>query len=113
MRKKEFGITETLLSLNNCTLLLIYFSDTSSVDQRHSCIQEDSDTQQTEQERVTDMVTAASPSRETADALAGLEVTTESLSDPSIPEVQGTSSEPSRSADITEEETSETAGPDS
>lgn len=89
--------------------------DTSSFDQRHSSLEreEDSDTQQTEQEHVTDMITTASPSREAADTLVGLEVTTESLSDPSIPEVQDTSSEPSRSADITEEQTSETAAPDS
>ncbi|XP_076577681.1 Golgi reassembly-stacking protein 1-like [Chaetodon auriga] len=89
--------------------------DTSSVDQRYSSLEreEDSDTQQTEQEHVTDMITTASPSRETADTLVGLEVTTESLSDPSIPEVQDTSSEPSRSANITEEQTSETAAPDS
>lgn len=89
--------------------------DTSSFDQRHSSLEreEDSDTQQTEQEHVTDMITAASPSRETADTFVGLEVTTESLSDPSVPEVQDTSSEPSRSADITKEQTSETAAPDS
>ncbi|XP_041817707.1 Golgi reassembly-stacking protein 1-like [Chelmon rostratus] len=86
--------------------------DTSSVNQRHSFTGEDSDTQ-TEQECVTDMIAAASLSGETADALVGLEVATESLSDQSIPEVQETSSEPSRSADIPEEETSETAAPDS
>ncbi|XP_070842777.1 Golgi reassembly-stacking protein 1-like [Chaetodon trifascialis] len=89
--------------------------DTSSFDQRHSSLEreEDSDTQQTEQEHATDMITTASPSRETVDTFVGLEVTTESLSDPSVPEVQDTSSEPSRSADITQEQTSETAAPDS
>lgn len=37
----------------------------------------------------------------------------ENLSDPDIPEAQETSSEPSIPANITEEETSETAAPDS
>ncbi|XP_030254884.1 Golgi reassembly-stacking protein 1-like [Sparus aurata] len=89
--------------------------DTSSLDQRPSSPgrEEDSDTLETEQGRVIDLITSASPSRETPDDLIGLEVTTENLSDPDIPEAQETSSEPSIPANITEEETSETAAPDS
>lgn len=91
------------------------FADTSSLDQRPSSPgrEEDSDTLETEQGRVIDLITSASPSRETPDDLIGLEVTTENLSDPDIPEAQETSSEPSIPANITEEETSETAAPDS
>ncbi|XP_073344422.1 Golgi reassembly-stacking protein 1-like [Pagrus major] len=88
--------------------------DTSSLDQRPPSPgrEEDSDTLETEQGRVIDLIATASPSRETPDDLIGLEVTTENLSDPDIPEAQETSSEPSIPANITEE-TSETAAPDS
>lgn len=88
-------------------------SDTSSVDQRPSSPErgEHSDTKETEPGCFIDFTTA-SPSRETADDLGGLEITTENLSDPGIPEVQDTSSEPSSSANIAEE-MSETAAPDS
>ncbi|XP_074477620.1 Golgi reassembly-stacking protein 1-like [Sebastes fasciatus] len=80
--------------------------DTSSFDQRPSSPEreEESDIQETEQEGVIDRITATSP-----DDLTGLEVTTEILSDASIPEVQETRSEPSSSVNIIEEETSETA----
>ncbi|XP_051266556.1 Golgi reassembly-stacking protein 1 [Dicentrarchus labrax] len=89
--------------------------DTSSVDQRPSSPEreDESDTQETEQEPVIDMITAASPSKEIADDLIGLEVTTENLSGLSIPEVQDTSYEPSSSASIMVEEKSETVAPDS
>ncbi|TDG97267.1 hypothetical protein EPR50_G00224990 [Perca flavescens] len=89
--------------------------DTSSVDQRPSSPEreEDSDIQETEPEGVIDRVTTTSPSRETADYLTGLEVTTENLSDASIPEVQKTSSEPLSSENTMEEETWKTAACDS
>ncbi|XP_036935659.1 Golgi reassembly-stacking protein 1-like [Acanthopagrus latus] len=89
--------------------------DTSSLDQRPSSPgrEEDSDTLETEQGRVIDLIATASPSRETPDDLIGLEVTTENLSDLDIREAQETSSEPSIPANIKEEETSETAAPDS
>ncbi|XP_035511442.1 Golgi reassembly-stacking protein 1-like [Morone saxatilis] len=89
--------------------------DTSSVDQRPSSPEreDESDTQETEQGPVLDMITAASPSKEIADDLVGLEVTTENLSGLSIPEVQDTSYEPSSSASVTVEETSETVARDS
>ncbi|KAK9527694.1 hypothetical protein VZT92_014234 [Zoarces viviparus] len=81
--------------------------DTSSVDQRPSSPEreEDSDIQETEQEDVIDRITNTSLSRETADDLAGLEITTENPSDASIPEVQNSSSEPSGSVNMMEEET--------
>ncbi|XP_034415462.1 Golgi reassembly-stacking protein 1-like isoform X2 [Cyclopterus lumpus] len=87
--------------------------DTSSVDQRPSSLErdEDSDIQETEREDVFDPITHTSLSRE--DDLAGLEVTTEHLSDASIPEVQNTGSEPSSSVNIIVEETTETAASDS
>lgn len=98
---------------------LVYFSlftDTSSFDQRPSSPEreEGSDIQETEQEHVIDLITTTSPSRETAvDDLAGLQITTENLSDASIPEVQDTRSEPLSSVNIKEEEALETAASDS
>ncbi|XP_070784179.1 Golgi reassembly-stacking protein 2-like [Enoplosus armatus] len=88
--------------------------DTSSVDQRPSSPEreDEPDTQETEQGRVIDLITTTPPSRETADDLVGLEVTTENLCDTSLPEVQDTSSEPPSSAKIMEE-TPETAVSDS
>lgn len=87
--------------------------DTSSVDQRPSSLErdEESDIEETEREDVIDPITRTSLSRE--DDLGGLEVTTKHLSDASIPEVQNTSSEPSGSVSIIEEETAETAASDS
>ncbi|XP_044032552.1 Golgi reassembly-stacking protein 2-like isoform X2 [Siniperca chuatsi] len=84
--------------------------DTSSVDQRPSSLEreEESDTQETGQGHVIDLIATTSPTRETADDLVGPEVTTENLSDTSLLEAQDTSSEPSSSANIMEEETSET-----
>lgn len=89
--------------------------DTSSVDQRPSSPEkeEESDTQEAEQGHVIDMITNTPPSRESVDDLVGLEVTTENLSDPNIPEGQDTGSEPSSAANIKEEEISETAAADS
>ncbi|XP_045924358.1 Golgi reassembly-stacking protein 1-like isoform X2 [Micropterus dolomieu] len=89
--------------------------DTSSVDQRPSSLEreEGSDAQETEQGRVVDLITTASPSREAADGLVGLEVTTENLSDTTLPEVKGTYSDPSSPANIMEDETSKTAPSDS
>lgn len=89
--------------------------DTSSVDQRPSSLEreEGSDAQETEQGRVVDLITTASPSREAADGLVGVEVTTENLSDMTLPEVKGTSSDPSSPANIMEDETSKTAPSDS
>lgn len=86
--------------------------DTSSVDQRPSSLEreEGSDTQETEQGRVVDLITTASPSREAADGLVGVEVTTENLSDMTLPEVKDTSSDPSS---LMEDETSKTAPSDS
>ncbi|XP_054479100.1 Golgi reassembly-stacking protein 1-like isoform X2 [Anoplopoma fimbria] len=88
--------------------------DTSSFDQRPPSPEreEESDIQETEQEDIIDRITHTSLSRETLDDLAGLEVTTDNLSDTSIPEVQNTSSEPSSSVNIMEEETAETAASD-
>ncbi|XP_075936529.1 Golgi reassembly-stacking protein 1-like [Anarhichas minor] len=85
--------------------------DTSSVDQRPSSPEreEESDIQETEQEDVIDRITNTSLSRETADDLAGLEITTENPSDASIPEVQNSSSEPSGSVNMMEEEAAEPA----
>ncbi|KAM6908454.1 Golgi reassembly-stacking protein 1-like [Lycodopsis pacificus] len=85
--------------------------DTSSVDQRPSSSEreEESDIQETEQEDVIDRITNTSLSRETADDLAGLEITTENPSDASIPEVQNSSSEPSGSVNMMEEDTAEPA----
>lgn len=85
--------------------------DTSSADQRPSSPEreEESDIQETEQEDVIDRITNTSLSRETADDLAGLEITTENQSDASIPEVQNSSSEPSGSVNMMEEDTAEPA----
>ncbi|XP_068438019.1 Golgi reassembly-stacking protein 1-like [Clinocottus analis] len=87
--------------------------DTSSVDQRPSSLErdEESDIEEAEREDVIDPITRTTLSRE--DDLVGLEVTTEHLSDASIQEVQNTSSEPSSSVSVLEEETSETAASDS
>ncbi|TNN88308.1 Golgi reassembly-stacking protein 1 [Liparis tanakae] len=87
--------------------------DNSSVDQIPSCLErdEESDIQETERDDAFDPITHTSLSRE-AD-LAGLGVTSEHLSDASIPEVQHPSSEPSSSVNIIEEETAETAASDS
>lgn len=85
--------------------------DTSSVDQRPPSPEraaEESVTQEAEQGGVSDAFTATSPSTETPNSLAGLEVATESPSDTSIPAAQGTISEPASSACVTEE-TPETA----
>lgn len=103
------------LSFNYTCFLIYFFTDTSSVAQRPSSPEreEESDTQETERGRVSDLITTTSPSSETVDDLVGLEVTTENPSDTSIPEVQDTSSEPSSSANIMEEETSATAASDS
>nr|XP_046227929.1 Golgi reassembly-stacking protein 1-like [Scatophagus argus] len=89
--------------------------DNPSVDQRPSSPEreEDPDTKETEQGCLVDAIATASPSRETADDLIGLEVTTENLSDSSIPEARDTTSEPSSPVNIMEEKTSETAAPDS
>ncbi|XP_078136808.1 Golgi reassembly-stacking protein 1-like isoform X1 [Sander vitreus] len=89
--------------------------DTSSVDQRPSSPEreEDSDIQETELGGVIDRVTTTSPSRETADYRTGLEVTTENLSDASIPEVQKNSFEPLSSENTMEEKTWKTAASDS
>lgn len=108
----------SILRWNSPLATLVYrfiFADTSSLDQRPSSPgrEEDSDTLETEQGRVIDLIATASPSRETPDDLIGLEVTTENLSDLDIREAQETSSEPSIPANIKEEETSETAAPDS
>ncbi len=94
---------------------LFIFTDTSSFAQRPSSPEreEESDTKETEPGRVIDLITTTSPSSEAAGDRVGLEVAAESPSDTSIPEVQGTSAEPSSSANILEEETSETAAPDS
>ena len=93
-------------------------TDTSSFDQRPSSPERDegSDIQETEQQHVIDLITNTAPSRETAaaaDDLAGLEFTSESLSDASIPEVQDTISEPFSSVNIKEEEAQETTASDS
>ncbi|XP_042366569.1 Golgi reassembly-stacking protein 1-like isoform X2 [Plectropomus leopardus] len=87
--------------------------DTSSVDQRPSSpkMKEDSDIQETQQEHVIDLI--AAPPRENADDLVGLEVTTENLNEASIPDLQGTISEPLSPANIMEEETPEAAASDS
>lgn len=108
----------SFLRLNSPLPTLVCFSiftDTSSVDQRPSSPEreEDSDIQETEPGGVIDRVTTTSPSRETADYLTGLEVTTENLSDASIPEVQKPSSEPLSSENTMEEETWKTAASDS
>lgn len=99
----------------NPLVYLFHFTDTSSVDQRPSSPEreEDSDTQETEQAHVIDMISTVSLSAGIADDLVGLEVNTEILSDHSIPEVRDTGSEPSSSAKTKEEETSEAAAPDS
>lgn len=79
--------------------------DTSSVNQRSSSPEreEELDIEEMKQEGIIDRIATTSPSTETADDLAGLEVTTEILSDASIPEVQDTS-EPSSPVNIMEEE---------
>ncbi|KAA8580725.1 Golgi reassembly-stacking protein 1 [Etheostoma spectabile] len=89
--------------------------DTSSVDQRPSSTEreEDSDIQETEPEGVIDRVTTTTPIRETADYVAGLEVTTENLNDARIPEVQKTTSEPLSSETTMQEEKWKTAASDS
>ncbi|KAL7373646.1 hypothetical protein ABVT39_011581 [Epinephelus coioides] len=85
--------------------------DTSSLDQRPPSpeIEGQSDMQ----ERVIDLITPTSPSRETLNDLVLLEVNTDNLSFTSVPEVQDTSSEPLSSANILEEESAQTAAPDS
>ncbi|CAK6972062.1 Golgi reassembly-stacking protein 1-like [Scomber scombrus] len=85
--------------------------DTSSADQRASSPEkeEDSDHQQTVQGHVLDLITSTSPNSEGVDDIIGLEVTTENLPDTTIPEVQDNNSEHSSSAQIMEEETSESA----
>lgn len=65
------------------------------------------------QERVIDLITPTSPSRETVNDLVLLKVNTDNLSFTSVPEVQDTSSEPLSSANILEEESAQTAAPDS
>lgn len=56
-----------------------------------------------------DLITSTSPASGSVDDIIGLEVTTENLPDTSISEVQDNNSEPSSSAQIIEEETSESA----
>ncbi|KAM9337184.1 Golgi reassembly-stacking protein 1-like [Symphorus nematophorus] len=89
--------------------------DTSSADQRPSSPErdEDADTQEAGLDCAIDMITTVSPSGQTTADLVGLEVPTENLSDPSIPEVQDRSPEASSSANIMEEVTAETTAPDS
>ncbi|KAM7369863.1 hypothetical protein PAMP_011153 [Pampus punctatissimus] len=88
-----------------------YSLDTSSADQRASSPEkeEESDLQEAVQGRDLDLITSTSPNSEGADNIIGLEVTTENLSDTSIPQVQDTNSEPSSSANIMAEETSASA----
>ncbi|GAA6215015.1 Golgi reassembly-stacking protein 2-like [Lates japonicus] len=66
--------------------------------------EEESDVQETDQERPVDLMAADDP--------VGLEVTTENLSDTGIPEMQDNSSEPSLSATVTKEEMSKPAATD-
>lgn len=95
----------------------LFFPDTSSVDQIPPSPEEapeeeeeESEAQEAEQGGVSDTITATSPSTETANNLAGLEVATESQSDSSMAAMQDTISEPASSACVTEErpETEET-----
>ncbi|XP_067434291.1 Golgi reassembly-stacking protein 1-like isoform X2 [Thunnus thynnus] len=88
-----------------------YSLDTSSADQRPSSPEkeEESDLQETVQGHGLDLITSTSPNSEGGDDIIGLEVTTENLSDTSIPEVQDTNSDPSSSARIMKEETPESA----
>ncbi|KAL6097778.1 gorasp1 [Pungitius sinensis] len=85
--------------------------DTSSFDQGALSPEREevADPQEAEQEEVIHQIANTSLSRETGDDLAGLDVATGSPSDASIPEVQNTSSEPSSSVNVDEEETAETA----
>ncbi len=93
----------------------LFFTESSSVEQRPSSPEkeEDSPAPETERGRVIDMITTASPSRDTVDDLVSLEVTTENLSDLTIPEVQDTKSELSSPSNTTEEEMSAAAAPHS
>lgn len=90
-------------------------SPNTSLDQRppSSEAEEKSETQEAQQGGATDTIPTTSPSTETSVDLVGLEVTTENSSGTSIPEVQGAISEPSSSANIMEEVTSESAVPES
>ncbi|XP_049420877.1 Golgi reassembly-stacking protein 1-like [Epinephelus fuscoguttatus] len=85
--------------------------DTSSLDQRPPSPENEG--QSDMQERVIDLITPTSPSRETVNDLVLLKVNTDNLSFTSVPEVQDTSSEPLSSANILEEESAQTAAPDS
>ncbi|KAK5877826.1 hypothetical protein CesoFtcFv8_025298 [Champsocephalus esox] len=85
--------------------------DASSVDQIPSSPEREADIQASEQEGVTDPITAISPS---VDVDNPTEIPSEVLSDGSIPEVKDLSPEPVTSADsVEDEETSETAASDS
>ncbi|XP_037312438.2 Golgi reassembly-stacking protein 2-like isoform X2 [Pungitius pungitius] len=85
--------------------------DTSSFDQGALSPEREevADPQEAEQEEVIHQIANTSSSRETGDDLAGLQVAAGSPSDASIPEGQNTSSEPSSSVNVDEEETAETA----
>ncbi|XP_049912537.1 Golgi reassembly-stacking protein 1-like [Epinephelus moara] len=85
--------------------------DTSSLDQRPPSPENEG--QSDMQEHVIDLITPTSPSRETVNDLVLLEVNTDNLSFTRVPEVQDTSSEPLSSANILEEESAQTAAPDS
>ncbi|KAL3040410.1 hypothetical protein OYC64_011438 [Pagothenia borchgrevinki] len=85
--------------------------DASSVDQIPSSPEREADIQESEQEGVTDPITAISPS---VDVDNPTEIPSEILSDGSIPEVKDISPEPVISAgSVEDEETSETAASDS
>ncbi|XP_068160221.1 Golgi reassembly-stacking protein 1-like isoform X2 [Antennarius striatus] len=87
--------------------------DTSSFNQRPSSPEkeEEPDTKESEHVHTIDTIVAASPPAE--NDCVGTELTTTNRSDPSISQVQNTSTEPSSFTNIMEEERSETAAPDS